>query len=296
MRSHDLILGDGSRTLFVQSAGEGRDLVLIHGALTTHVDWLGGLFSQFARRGRVLAVDRPGHGQSRRLRFEGGPHQQARQIREGLAQLGVERPILVGHSFGGLVASAWASDYPQEVGGVVLVSPIAFPEFRLWEHARLGPRALPVIGPLLSQMTTRTTDPALMPLIQRIMFSPDAPPADWLARYPVGDILEAGHMVAEGEDALSILPGSPIALVNYAAIAAPVRIIAGAQDKVVSPNRHAKALAMLMPQAQLSMLWNDGHMIHHTAPETLFHVVDQLFVSLDGDQAGPVAGWRRKRA
>ena len=279
-RSHDITLANGARTLFAQTAGKGRDIVLIHGALTTHADWMGSLFSDVAARGRVVAVDRPGHGRSRRLRFEGSPHQQARHIREGLAQLDVQRPILVGHSFGGLVASAWASDYPDEVSGLVLLAPIAFPELRPLEHARLGPRAIPVVGPLLAQLSAHTTDAAMLPLIQRLMFSPDPPPADWLARYPADDVLDAAHTVVEGEDAMAIFPTSPSGLVNYSAITAPVRILAGEQDHVALPIRHAKPLAVLLPQAQLSMRRNVGHMVHHVVPEALLQLLDQLLKPL----------------
>ena len=283
--SHTLELSGVGRSLHCKSAGSGRDIVLIHGALTTHTDWMGDLFEAFANRGRVFAVDRPGHGRSARPRFKASPFEQAQQIREGLQKLGVERPLLVGHSFGALVASAWASAYPGEVSGLLLISPIAFHEFRVLEHSVFAPRSLPVFGPVLAQMAAPTLDVAMLPLVQKIMFAPHDPPADWLDRYPYDQILTEGATVAEGEDAAAIFPGSPIGLVNYMAVTAPVRMLTGERDHVVYPIRHAKRLACLLPEAELMVRLDVGHMLHHTASDSLFAVVDELLLKPDATQA-----------
>ena len=69
-------LGAG-RTLHAVQARTGPDLVLLHGALATHCDWLAGPFDALACRYRVTAVDRPGPGKSRRPRFSGTRDQAA---------------------------------------------------------------------------------------------------------------------------------------------------------------------------------------------------------------------------
>ena len=283
--THDLSLAGAGRTLHVQTAGAGRDIVLIHGAMTTHTDWMGGLFEGFASRGRVFAPDRPGHGESQRPRFHASPLQQAQQIREGLQQLGIGRPILIGHSFGAMVASAWAAAYPDEVSGLILVSPIAFQEFRAMEHPMFSPRALPFIGPMLAEAAAHTCDPVMTPLVQKIMFAPHDPPGDWLARYPYNQIVAASSTVAEGEDAAAMFPGSLAGLINYFAITAPVRMLVGERDHVVYPVRHAKRLACLLPKSQLLVRLDVGHMLHHTASDSLFDVVDELLTTIESSGA-----------
>ena len=47
---------------------------------------------------------------------------QAALIRGALARIGIERPLLVGHSYGGSVALAWAVDAPETVSGLVLLA------------------------------------------------------------------------------------------------------------------------------------------------------------------------------
>lgn len=97
---------DSGRSLFALQAGEGPDLVLIHGALTTSHDWRVSPAAELAREFRVTVIDRPGHGHSKRSRFSGTPREQADQIAEGLERLGIERPMIAAHSFGGLVTLA----------------------------------------------------------------------------------------------------------------------------------------------------------------------------------------------
>ncbi len=275
--THQGVTLEGGRSLHVRSAGTGRPIVLLHGALTTHADWLEAPLAEFGRRGRALAVDRPGHGESRRPRFEAAPAAQARQIRDGLAAMEIgEPPLLVGHSFGGLVALAWASLFPDQVAGVLLLAPLTRPELRPLEHLLFAPRATPMAGPLLAEAARWSIDRPMVRLAQRAMFSPGAPPEDWLARYPLDQVLQPGQMVEEGEDAASVLPGSPAGLFDTGAIRAPVSIVAGDSDVVADPHRHAKRLHAELPGSRLTILEGVGHMPHHVALTAVLETFDEL--------------------
>lgn len=274
VQTRTLELGD-ERTLHVAVAGAGPDLVLIHGALATHHDWVSGPFDRLARDFRVIAVDRPGHGRSIRPRFDGTPRTQARQIAAGLEQLGVRRPILAGHSFGGLVALAYAEQLPDDVAHLVLVAPIAFPEPRLVEHSMLAPRAAPIFGPLLSNAAEQTVDPAFLKLMQQLEFAPDPVPEHWLATFPYDDVLDPAAMVREGEDAAAILPASPVGYLNVAGIRTPTDIILGRDDKIVEHEFQGRMLARLMPNARTHELEDVGHMPHHSRPDMLVELLLQ---------------------
>lgn len=284
LTSHTLPLGEG-RSLHLVEGGQGRSIVLIHGAVHDHCDWMGPLFDAVSARGRALAVDRPGHGESLRPRFKASPREQADQIREGLAMLGVERPLIVGHSFGGMVALAWAAAYPEEPAGLLLLAPIVFQEIRLVEHALFGPRAFPLVGPLVSEVALRTLDPGLLPIVQKLMFSPQPVPPEWLARFPFDRILTAAQAVEEGEDVGNLTPGSPGGLIDFAAIRAPVRIITGDRDHIVDHNRHARRLADLLPQAELTVLEGLGHMLHHADSQPVLRILDEILARIDAPQA-----------
>ncbi|MCF6691974.1 alpha/beta fold hydrolase [Raoultella terrigena] len=98
--------------------GSGTPLVLLHGISSGAASW----HKQMALPGyRVLAWDMPGYGESPMLSAE---RADAGDYAEALAQLldraGVERAVLVGHSLGALVASAFAAKYPGRVLRLVL--------------------------------------------------------------------------------------------------------------------------------------------------------------------------------
>lgn len=265
-------LGAG-RSLHAVQAGRGPDLVLLHGAVATHRDWLEGPFDALARDFRVTAVDRPGHGLSRRPRFEGTPRDQAAQIRQGLEALGVGRAIFLGHSLGGLVALASAERFPESVAALVLVAPLAFPEARPLEHGLFAPRAAPVVGPLLSSVGRATIDRPLLEMLQRLMFSPQPVPARWKESYPYEHVLTSDAMVMEGEETAAILPFAPAGTIDFAAVRAPIHILTGTADKIVDPNLHARPLARLLQGARLTELEGIGHMVHQVAGEAVVEAV-----------------------
>jgi pimeloyl-ACP methyl ester carboxylesterase len=269
----------GGRSLHAVQAGRGPNLVLLHGALTTHSDWLEGPFDALARRFRVTAVDRPGHGLSRRPRFEGTPRDQAAQIRAGLDALGVGRAVVVGHSMGGLVALALAEGFPDSVAALVLAAPLAFPEARPFEQGLLAPRAAPLFGPLLSSLGRATVDRAMVEAAQRLMFAPQPVPARWKANYPYDRIVTADAMVHEGEEAASILPFAPAGTLDFRAIRAPVQILCGTADRVADPNRHARPLAAVLRDSALTELPGLGHMLHHAAPHALVAAVEETRIA-----------------
>lgn len=276
-----LDLGSG-RSLFVHQRGKGTDVLLIHGAITTSHDWLESeTADRLARNHRLTVIDRPGHGASRRPRFAGTPRDQADQIVEGLDRLGIERPVIVAHSYGALVALALAERHPERAAFLVLIAPLAFPEPRLLEHLLLAPRAAPVTGPLFSQWAEATMlDRAMLPFIQKLMFWPADVPPRWKRTFPTDTLLASEALVFQGEDAASMLPLSPAGTIDMASIRTPAHVLTGTSDKVVEDERQAKALARLLPDARLTEIAGGGHMLHHSHAGEVVAAVEGAFAEL----------------
>jgi pimeloyl-ACP methyl ester carboxylesterase len=271
-------LGD-ERSLYVRQSGSGPDLVFIHGALTTGHDWTGPA-EPLTRNHRVTIVDRPGHGLSRRPRLEGTPRDQARDILAGLERLGVTRPLVVAHSYGGVVALAMAEAASDELAGLILFAPLAFPELRLVEHSILAQRAIPVVGPLLSAIAEASRfDRAMVEMVQKVMFAPATVPAAWKATYPWDQIVDNAAMVAEGEEAATMLPMSPAGTINLLWVRLPVHVVTGTSDRVIEDEGQGKALARLLPQARLTEIEGAGHMLHHTHPAALRDAIRDMIAA-----------------
>src|SRR3954447_18900061 len=164
--------------------GEGAPLVMLHGNGSMLQELrLSGLYELATARYRVIVPDRPGYGHSSRPRRSWwGPRAQAALLRGLLARIGVERPIVFGHSFGALVALAFALDYPAETRGVVLASGYYFPTAR-FDLPFMASPALPILGDLMRHTVSPLIARALWPHMLKLQFSP-APVPRYFQLFP----------------------------------------------------------------------------------------------------------------
>lgn len=271
-----VVTTSGGQSLAYAEAGSGPDLVLIHGMLTTLEDmWLGPM-SALASRFRCVAFDRPGQGQSSRRRLEDASiWRQAEALGEAFRALGLWRPILVGHSLGGAVAMACAMTRPEEVGGVLGLAPLCFPELRL-EHFFFGPRALPWVGDGWARAMHDTADPLLLPVLWRSMFLPQEMPQRFAEEFPFQLAGESVHTVAEGESAAYIWPDLTRSVMGYKDCHVPVIFLCGDADAVVNNAIHGYAAAQLLPWAKFRWLHGCGHMLHHFRQDEVLAAAEEL--------------------
>ena len=111
--------------------GRGLPVVILHGLFASSRNWVSA-GKAMADWGQVFALDLRNHGDS--------PHADSHtledlvaDLHEWLAERGLERPILVGHSMGGLAAMGYGLSDPQGLGGLVVVdiAPRSYrPDFR----------------------------------------------------------------------------------------------------------------------------------------------------------------------
>jgi pimeloyl-ACP methyl ester carboxylesterase len=234
---------------------------------------LSGLFELAASRYRVIIPDRPGYGHSERPRRSWWPpRSQAALLRSMLAQLGVERPVLFGHSFGALVALAFALEYPGATRSVVLASGYYFPTGRL-DITLLAPPALPLVGDVLRHSVSPLIGRALWPLKLRRMFSP-APVPRYFERFPLWMALRPSQLRAAAEEAALLIPSTARLQRLYSALEVPALVVAGAQDRYVDTQRHSAELARRLPRGELLLSPRAGHMVHHVDPRRVLQAIE----------------------
>jgi len=265
---------DGVRVHYVERAGRGPAVVLIHGLPGTLHD-----FDRVARQlpqRHTIALDRPGFGHS-----DGGYHPLARQLellRALLDRRGVERPVLVGHSYGGTIALAYAARYPQEVSGLVLVDAAAGEGTRSSAVERAQSRLVqflswPVVQPVADVAFSRALRTASAKQGDARAFDPD--PVD-----PAHErVLLASNMRQEDLDAYAdeqLAADDEIERLNrrLGEIDVPAVVVHGEGDKLIEPPQ-GRALAAALPDARLAMV-SGGHMAPYVHPGVVAAAVRSL--------------------
>jgi len=121
-------------------AADGPPIVLVHGLASNSRIW-DDVAPRLAERHHVVALDQRGHGLSDRA-TDGYTFEQVVSDLVGVVEsLNLDRPTLVGHSWGGNVVLQYAATHPDQVRGLVLVDGgfielSAYPD-RTWEQVRV---------------------------------------------------------------------------------------------------------------------------------------------------------------
>jgi pimeloyl-ACP methyl ester carboxylesterase len=272
---------DGVRLHYLEQ-GEGPSVVLLHGNGLSADDFaLSGVLDALGGRYHVIAFDRPGFGYSER---PGGtswtPEAQAHLIYQALHQLRVERPIVLGHSWGTLVALAMALNYPRYVRGIALVGGYYYPGPRI--DAALG--ALPAL-PVLGQLWRYTFAPLLgrlmWPRLAKKMFAP-APVAERFDQLPPWMALRPAQLGAAAQEAGAMVPAAARLARRYRELTLPVSLIAGAGDRIVDPERQTDQLQHAVGHADLRLQEGAGHMVHYADPAGVAAAIDRLHAQAEG--------------
>jgi pimeloyl-ACP methyl ester carboxylesterase len=258
---------DGVRLHYLER-GEGPTVVLIHGNGVTARDYeLSGLLGRLSQRSRVIAFDRPGFGYSARPRGRSWTAKdQAELLLAALDTLGVESAVIVAHSWGTLVALQAALEHPERVQGLVLMSGYYWPTPRL-DVPLLGGPAVPGFGDLLRFTVSPALGWAMTPLLMKQMFSPAKVPLHFKTGFETSIALRPSQIRAAAADTAMMPFEASKTAARHKELRAPVLVITGDGDKIVSFKRQSRRLARELPVGQIQVIPGAGHMVHHTAPE-----------------------------
>lgn len=207
---------------FYEAKGEGKPLILVHGAGGASTYWFNQL-SGLSSKLRVIAIDLPGHGKSEPLKGKPTIEQYAEHVESFIKEMKLSKVALLGHSMGGLVVQQIALKHPEILERLVIVDSSAkFP-------GRSGSTDLfhrgasfdvnTIASSLFSQKTLRKTDAAsLMKQITQGM-TPDFALSVLMRDFELGGTADfTGRLKAINIPTL-IVHGAddilPISLANY---------------------------------------------------------------------------------
>lgn len=274
---------DGTR-VHAWVKGSGPDVVLIHGAGGNLRDYTFDLAERLTDRYRVIAFDRPGLGYTDRLPGYGAfgdtrgepPLEQAALLQKAAMQLGVSRPIVVGHSFGGAVALAWALNAPDDTAGLVLLGSVSNPWpgelgafYNVTGSAFGGAAAVPLI--------TALTPNSRVERGARAVFEPQVAPEGYAEYIGGGLTLRRDSLRANGQQVLTLRPHIVEMSSRYATeLTLPVEILHGDADTTVPLSVHSEPLSKQLSNATLTVLPGVGHMPHHAAPDETVAAINRI--------------------
>lgn len=259
--------------------GQGEPtLVLLHGFGASVFSWRK-VMAPLSESGTVIAFDRPGFGLTARpMPGEYGdqkpysPEAQAELTVALMDELGVEKAVLAGHSAGGGLAALTALEHPERVQALVLEDAAIYGQGGTprWLHPVLATPQMNRRGPLIVRSLVRWGEA----VIRFAWEDPDRITMELVSGYKKP--LQADNW----DQALweLILASHPLGLEEQLGdITVPTLVVSGAHDRIVPPENSTR-LARELPNAELVVISNCGHVPHEECPEEFVQpVVD--FVS-----------------
>ncbi|CUH82169.1 acetoin dehydrogenase E2 subunit dihydrolipoyllysine-residue acetyltransferase [Tritonibacter multivorans] len=256
-----------------QPQGTAPDLVLIHGSNGSTRDMSFALAPALEDRYRILMFDRPGLGYSDPLPAA-SLAAQAHVLQQAAAAMGADRPLVLGQSYGGAVALAWAVHHPDHIAGVISVSGPSHPWdtpldplYRL-TSGKLGAKFIvPLLTAFVSDAYARS---ALAPV-----YAPQAVPDGYAEHFGLGMSLRRSSWRNNARQRADLLSEIQDLQPHYRDLTLPIEIIHGTADVTVSVKIHGEKLIQDTTSAHLTRLEAVGHMPHQTHPQEVAAAVDR---------------------
>lgn len=266
------------------SVGDGPPIVCIHGLSGNHLNFYA-LTPFLSDRFRVISIDRPGSGYSRRRGLKDADlASQARMVAEFLAHEGIDRPVLVGHSLGGALSLQIALDYPDQVGALALLAPVTRPisptpaVFKMidipsaWIRGVVAATVAGVLGPLQAR--------GLMTQV----FAPEPVPETFRAQGGVDLSLRPSGFLSASEDLAAQPPALKAFAERAAALRTPGAILFGDADEVLDAQANGADFAARAASLAYDEIEAAGHMIPVTHAEVCAALAARLADDLEADR------------
>jgi pimeloyl-ACP methyl ester carboxylesterase len=254
-----------------------HDLVLLHGQPGSGADWQQ-VSERLPAEMHVIAADRPGYGSSPVP--AGGFAANARAVLDDLDSRGIQRAVLVGHSYGGGVALSVASLAPDRVEAVVLLASVGPGCVNGWDRLLAAPGA----GPLCALIAWRLTPWIARARLTRIAGRRGSPldPGEHVNWQIWG---QASHersalwrtFLAEQRALLRELDELVCAVPS---VQAPVLLLADSRDAVV-PVDTARRLTQTLPDARLQLVGGAGHHLPRRAADVVANAITAFVAEVE---------------
>lgn len=251
-------------------------VVFIHGASGNLLDQTGAFLRPLQGRAEMLFVDRPGHGYSER----GGPENaipsgQAAAIARLMEKRGIEKAIIVGHSFGGAIAAAFGVHYPEKTAGLLFLAPATHPwpgGIDWYYHVATAP----VLGWLFNHALVVPMGLRRLEQGTLNVFRPNLRPSDYIASTGPSLVLRPDTFYNNAADFTRLHAYLEAESHRYPEIAAPTVIITGDSDDIVWEHLHSQGLARDIAGSELVKIRGVGHKPDYLATDVAIAALEKI--------------------
>lgn len=255
-QSRMLDLGEGRPSIEVLEAGEGDPLLFLHGA--GGIAAWEGVLPLLSEKYHVYAPLLPGFGKSDGLDYLEDQFDLFFHGFDVIEALGLERPYIVGESFGGWMAAEMAALRPKEVGRLALAAPVG-----LWrDEAPVVDMFGLTIGELAPYMFHDQSCPAAQRLLAVTQLFGDR---DDRSEEQVEVLLAMSRGFRTAAKFLFPIPEKGLER-RLSRITAPTLVVWGEQDRFISPS-YAEIFRANIKGSEVLKIQNTGHLIGLESPE-----------------------------
>lgn len=273
---------DGNRIHYLD-VGSGPAILLVHGLGGQMRNFTYGVVERLRGRFRVVVMERPGAGYS--VRAPGASARlsvQAEVVAGFMRAVGLERPLLAGHSLGGALALAVALQHRGLVRGLALVSPLTQPQDAVPEPFR----GLAIPSPLVRRLVAWTLATPLAianrDTVLGVLFGPETPPRDFATRGGGLLGLRPKTFYSTSTDLMAVSEDLPGLHARYASLDLPAAILFGSGDRILDPEVHGGPMARQVPGLTYEEIKGGGHMIPVTRPAEVADFITRVHARTEG--------------
>ena len=253
-------------------------VVLIHGSSGSSADMELAFFDAFPDDIDLYAFDRPGIGWSKTKLSPlemSNPMKQAEAIHMAVKKLKLDKPIIVGHSWGGAVAIAYAKQFGNEISGAVSLAGVAYP----WK----GPYGwydvlltTPVLNHIFTRLFLNKMGQLYVPLSIKAIFEPEAARGDYREAAQAEIILRPSTIINNSYYSLNLRRHLKTMSEKYNDIKIPLLIVAGNRDYIVHSKSQSERLHNEVTGSEYILFKGAGHMPHHTQTQILAEKIGRM--------------------
>ncbi len=260
----------GQRVHYLRK-GKGPSLVLIHGAYGSMRDFTHSIFEPLTHEFDVTVFDRPGLGFSQRIKKNSSLEGQVTLIKALIEELGLQQPLLVGHSLGAGLGLAYAVKYPGGLSGIVSIGGYAVPPELPLDPIYTVP-GIPVLGPFIVDTFLGPIGTFAAKSVAEGVFYPELIPKNFL-EMSSALALRAESFKDNARDVRELIPFLTPLMARYQEIKVPVTLVTGDSDLVALPERHAVFLKKSISNSELIMLPKTGHQPCFTRTDEIVTII-----------------------